>query len=100
VSARKIGITLDAELLRKVDLLVAERQLLSRTSAIEDAVKVALERLGRGRLDRECAKLDPEFEQWLAEQDLVEDSPELSDEGLANICAVFDKPDTTEFGPL
>ena len=29
--------------------------------------------LERGRLDRECAKLDPKFEQQLAEQALVED---------------------------
>jgi metal-responsive CopG/Arc/MetJ family transcriptional regulator len=73
VSATKIAITLDAELLRKVDLLVAERRFPTRSRAIQEAVKAAIERLERGRLERECAKLDPKFEQQLAEQDLAED---------------------------
>jgi metal-responsive CopG/Arc/MetJ family transcriptional regulator len=73
VSATKIAITLDAELLRKVDLLVAERRFPTRSRAIQEAVKAAIERLERGRLDRECAKLDPKFEQQLAEQGLAED---------------------------
>lgn len=73
MGATKIVITLDAELLRKVDLLVAERQFPSRSRAIQEAVKAAMQRLERGRLDRECAKLDPKFEQQLAEQGLAED---------------------------
>ncbi|HXO26903.1 MAG TPA: ribbon-helix-helix domain-containing protein [Thermoanaerobaculia bacterium] len=73
MSATKIAITLDAELLRKVDLLVAERRFPTRSRAIQEAVKAAIERLERGRLDRQCAKLDPKFEQQLAEQDLAED---------------------------
>ncbi|HEV3074469.1 MAG TPA: ribbon-helix-helix domain-containing protein [Thermoanaerobaculia bacterium] len=73
MSATKIAITLDAELLRKVDLLVAERRFPTRSRAIQEAVKAAIERLERGRLERECAKLDPKFEQQLAEQDLAED---------------------------
>ncbi len=73
MSATKITITLDAELLRKVDLLVAERRFPTRSRTIQEAVKAAVERLERGRLDRECAKLDPKFEQQLAEQGLAED---------------------------
>jgi metal-responsive CopG/Arc/MetJ family transcriptional regulator len=73
VSATKIAITLDAELLRKVDLLVAERRFPTRNRAIQEAVKAAVERLERGRLERECAKLDPKFEQQLAEHGLAED---------------------------
>jgi len=73
MSATKIAITLDTELLRKVDLLVAERRFPTRSRAIQEAVKAAVERLERGRLDRECAKLDPKFEQQLAEQGLAED---------------------------
>jgi metal-responsive CopG/Arc/MetJ family transcriptional regulator len=73
MSATKIAITLDAELLRKVDLLVAERRFPTRSRAIQEAVKTAVERLERGRLERECAKLDPKFEQQLAEQGLAED---------------------------
>ena len=73
MSVTKIAITLDAELLRKVDLLVAGRRFPSRSRAIQEAVKAAVDRLERGRLDRECAKLDPKFEQRLAEQGLSED---------------------------
>jgi metal-responsive CopG/Arc/MetJ family transcriptional regulator len=75
MSATKIAITLDAELLRKVDLLVTERRFPTRSRAIQEAVKAALDRLERGRLDRECAKLNPQFEQQLAEQGLAEDFP-------------------------
>ncbi len=74
MSATKIAITLDADLLRKVDLLVAEQRFPTRSRAIQEAVKAAVERLERGRLGRECAKLDPRFEQQLAEQGLAEDS--------------------------
>jgi metal-responsive CopG/Arc/MetJ family transcriptional regulator len=73
MSATKIAITLDAELLRKVDLLVAERRFPTRSRAIQEAVKAAVERLEHGRLGRECVKLDPKFEQELAEQGLAED---------------------------
>ncbi|HXO40067.1 MAG TPA: CopG family transcriptional regulator [Thermoanaerobaculia bacterium] len=97
---KKIGITVDAEVLHRVDLLAAERQITTRSRAIQKAVKVGVKRLERGRLDRECAKLDPVFEQWLAEQDMVEDSAELSDGALADICAVFNVPDAPELGPL
>jgi Arc/MetJ-type ribon-helix-helix transcriptional regulator len=74
MTATKIAITLDAELLRKVDLLVAERRFPSRSRAIQEAVKIALDRLEAGRLGRESAKLDPKFEQDLAEQGLAETS--------------------------
>lgn len=73
MSATKIAITLESELLRKVDLLVAERRFPTRSRAIQEAVKAAVERIERGRLERECAKLDPKFEQQLAEQGLAED---------------------------
>jgi metal-responsive CopG/Arc/MetJ family transcriptional regulator len=98
--ATKITITLDAKLLRKVDLLVAERRFRTRSRAIQEAVKAGVQRLERGRFHRECAKLDPIFEQQLAEQVLAEDMSELSDQALADICAVSDRPDASEFGPL
>lgn len=73
MSATKIAITLESELLRKVDQLVAERRFPTRSRAIQEAVKAAVERIERGRLERECAKLDPKFEQQLVEQGLAED---------------------------
>lgn len=63
----KVAITLDEGLLERIDRLVAERKFPSRSRAIQLAVKAQIDRLDRRRLARECAKLDPEYEQRLAE---------------------------------
>jgi metal-responsive CopG/Arc/MetJ family transcriptional regulator len=63
----KVAITLDEELLERIDRLVAERKFPSRSRAIQLAVKAQIDRLDRRRLARECAKLDPKYEQQLAE---------------------------------
>jgi Arc/MetJ-type ribon-helix-helix transcriptional regulator len=68
VSVTKIAITLDEDLLERIDRLVAERRFPSRSRAIQLAVKAQIDRLDRRRLARECAKLDPAFEQQLAEE--------------------------------
>ncbi|MXY98177.1 MAG: hypothetical protein F4Z29_10630 [Gemmatimonadetes bacterium] len=44
----------------------------NRSQAIEEAVSEKLDRLKRGRLARECAKLDPVEEQELAEEGFCE----------------------------
>lgn len=75
----KVAITLNQQLLTRLDQMVRERSFASRSQAIQEAVKEKLERLVQGRLARECAKLDPEFEQRLAEEGLsaeVETWPE------------------------
>ncbi len=64
----KIAITLNQQMLTRLDDLVRERGFTSRSQAIQDAVDEKLKHLERGRLARECAKLDPEFEQQLAEE--------------------------------
>jgi metal-responsive CopG/Arc/MetJ family transcriptional regulator len=74
VSLAKIAVTLDKELLTRLDQLVAERRFPSRSSAVQDAVREKLERLGRGRLSRECEKLDRRFERDLAELGLNGDA--------------------------
>ena len=63
----KVAITLDEELLERIDRLVAERKFPSRSRAIQLAVKAQIDRLDRRRLAMECAKLDPKYEQRLAE---------------------------------
>ena len=68
MSATKIAITLDEGLLQRIDRLVAERKFPSRSRAIQLAVKSQIDRLDRRRLARECAKLDPAFEQELAHE--------------------------------
>jgi Arc/MetJ-type ribon-helix-helix transcriptional regulator len=67
---QKVGITLDADLLAELDNLVQRRVFSSRSGAIQAAVRDKLERLSRSRLATECAKLDPEAEQQLAEEGL------------------------------
>lgn len=73
MSTTKVAITLDEELLERIDRLVAERRFPSRSRAIQLAVKAQIDRLDRRRLAQECAKLDPEYEQQLAEQGATND---------------------------
>ena len=68
MSTTKVAITLDKDLLDRIDRLVAERRFPSRSRAIQLAVKAQIDRLDRRRLARECARLDPAYEQQLAEQ--------------------------------
>ena len=73
MSTTKIAITIEDNLLKRLDRLVTERHFSSRSQAIEEAVQEKMSRLDRSRLARECAKLDPEFEQKLADEGLEED---------------------------
>lgn len=76
MSSSKIAITLDSEILEEVDDLVKNRMFPSRSRAIQDAVKEKLERLSHNLLAEECAKLDPGYEQALAEEGLKTDLSE------------------------
>ena len=66
----KVAITLDVELLDRVDELVARREFRNRSQAIETALAEKLMRARRTRLARECAKLNPADEKALAEEGL------------------------------
>ncbi len=72
----KIAITLDPEVLARLDSVVEEAGFPSRSQAVEAAIEEKLERLERTRLARECAKLDPTFEKTLAEEGLTENLAE------------------------
>lgn len=74
MSSAKIAITIDQELLDRLDQLVAERKFPNRSRALQEALRDKLERLDRSRLARECAKLDPAEERQLAEEGLAEDA--------------------------
>ena len=52
----------------------AETIFPSRSQAVEVAVQEKLARLDQGRLARECAKLDPNFEKALAEEGFAVES--------------------------
>ncbi len=69
----KIAISVDPATLERVDRLVGARLYPNRSRAIEAAVVEKLQRLDRGRLARECKKLDKSAERALAEQGLSEE---------------------------
>jgi metal-responsive CopG/Arc/MetJ family transcriptional regulator len=76
MSKTKVAVTIDTQLLAQLDNLVIEKLYPSRSRAIQEAVQEKIERLNRNRLARESAKLDPLFEQALAEEGLSEDLDE------------------------
>ncbi len=71
----KVALTLDAQLVERVDDLVAHRRFRSRSQAIEAALADKLQRLARTRLARESAKLNTRDEKRLAEEGLADDFP-------------------------
>ncbi len=73
MSTSKLAITMGEKLLKRLDRLVAERMYPSRSRAIQAAVEEKVHRMDRGRLARECGKLDSQLEQNLADEGLVED---------------------------
>lgn len=68
MSTAKIAISIDLNLLEKIDSLVRKKIFPNRSKAIQQAVKEKIETLDKSHLSRECAKLDPEFEQALADK--------------------------------
>ena len=76
MSTIKVAITIQDDLLDRLDRLVKARVFPNRSKAVQEAVKEKLARLDRNRLARECAKLDRKFERSTAEEDM---SRELSE---------------------
>ncbi len=73
MTTTKIAITLGEETLARLDRLVKDRIFPNRSKAIQEAVEEKLDRLERSRLARQCAKLDPAFEQAMAEEGMSEE---------------------------
>lgn len=76
MSPKKVAITMDRGVLNRVDRLVRRRVFRNRSRAIEQAVVEKLARLEKTRLARECAKLDPVYEQMLAEEGMSREAEE------------------------
>ena len=68
MSSAKIAITIEQNLVKKLDLLVKEKAYPNRSNIIQEAVRDKLNKIDRSRLVKECAKLDTGFEQSLAEE--------------------------------
>lgn len=64
----KIAITVDEQALAEIDRLVKQGVFANRSQAIEDAVQERISRVQRSRLATECAKLDRDEEQALADE--------------------------------
>ena len=73
MSASKIAITIDSTLVEELDRLLIEKKFPNRSRAIQTAVAEKLKKLQATRLAVECSKLDPEFEQNLADEGLNEE---------------------------
>jgi Arc/MetJ-type ribon-helix-helix transcriptional regulator len=70
MSAAKIAVTIDRRLLSRLDQLIKDRRFPNRSRALQEALRETLDRLDRGRLARECAKLNPSIEQAMADEGL------------------------------
>ena len=76
MGASKIAITLDNNMVKKLDMLVKSNIFPNRSKAIQEAVVEKLMRMEKNRLAQECAKLDPDFEQSLAEEGFISELEE------------------------
>ena len=73
MGSAKVAITIDDETLQKLDRLVKDHVFPNRSKAIQEAVQDKIKRLEKSRLARECAKLDPLYDQSLADEGISED---------------------------
>jgi metal-responsive CopG/Arc/MetJ family transcriptional regulator len=79
MATAKIAITIEEDILSRLDLLVKSHTFPNRSKAIQEAIKEKLNKIEHNRLEIECAKLNPEFEQALADEGLsteIEEWPE------------------------
>lgn len=70
MSTAKVAITLEENLLGKLDRLVKAHVFPNRSRAIQEAVTDKLARMDHRRLAQECSKLDKSFEQAMANEGL------------------------------
>ena len=70
----KVAISIDTKTLDRLDRLVKRRVFTNRSRAFQEAVEEKLSRLERGRLAAECAKVDINAEQVMAEEGIAEDA--------------------------
>ena len=76
MTAAKIAITLDNNLLIKLDYFVRHKMFKNRSQAIQASVYQTIERMEHKRLAKECMKLNANFEQSMAEEGLSMDFKE------------------------
>jgi metal-responsive CopG/Arc/MetJ family transcriptional regulator len=73
MSVAKVTISIESDLLAKLDRLVRKEIFPNRSQAIQSAVEDKISKVEKNRLARECAKLDIKEEQSLADLGLAAD---------------------------
>ncbi|HAA86377.1 MAG TPA: CopG family transcriptional regulator [Kosmotogaceae bacterium] len=63
----KVAITIEKDILRELDLMVKEKNIPSRSKAIEDAISQLIENWRKNRLYEQLRNLDVEAEKAEAE---------------------------------
>lgn len=63
----KVAITVEKDILRELDLMVKEKNISSRSKAIEDAISQLIENWRKNRLYEQLRNLDVEAEKAEAE---------------------------------
>ncbi len=76
MSVAKVTISIDENLVHKVDHLVKSHIFASRSQAVQVAVEEKIARLEKRRLAEECAKLNIAEEQSLADEGLAAEAAE------------------------
>ncbi len=74
MSVAKVTISIESNLLKRVDRLVKERVFSNRSQAVQSAIEEKVLRLDTNRLARECAKLNKTEEQSLADLGLASEA--------------------------
>jgi metal-responsive CopG/Arc/MetJ family transcriptional regulator len=67
MTAAKIAITLDENLLKEVDCWVEQKLYPNRSQAVQAALSTQSKQISQQRLEAECLKLNPQEEQEFAE---------------------------------
>jgi metal-responsive CopG/Arc/MetJ family transcriptional regulator len=76
MSIAKVTVSIEANLLKKVDYLVKSKVFPNRSQAIQIAVQEKISKIDQNRLARECAKLDKLEEQAMADFGLASEVSE------------------------
>jgi metal-responsive CopG/Arc/MetJ family transcriptional regulator len=76
MSIAKVTVSIESNLLKKVDYLVKSKVFPNRSQAIQIAVQEKITKIDQNRLARECEKLDRHEEQAMADFGLASEVSE------------------------
>jgi Arc/MetJ-type ribon-helix-helix transcriptional regulator len=79
MATAKIAISIEEDVLNRLDIFVKSHTFPNRSKAIQEAIKEKLNKIEQNRLEIECLKLDPEFEQALADEGISSEIEEWPD---------------------